>query len=362
MKIYLDNIIFSLQKSGGISVYWYELLKRILQDKDFEPIFIDYNNKNLFRKLLSIDNSKIISNLKLPIKLIRYFNPCWLNSPTIFHSSYYRYFSSRKTTNICTVHDFTYEYFRRGLPKLIHKIQKGNAIKNADFIICISNNTKKDLFKFYPKINKKNVHVIYNGVSSAYKPIKNSLLELRKLIPFSSKKYILYVGDRLSPYKNFKLVVESSKLSNIPVVLVGGGLLNLNEKSYLNKLIGSRNYCHLNNIENIKLNILYNNALCLLYPSAYEGFGIPLIEAQNAGCPIIANNSSSIPEVVGKGAVLIDDICKENISSKLNLLINNSIFVSKIIKFGFENSKNFSWDKCYLETKNIYLKSKKYKL
>ena len=358
MKIYLDNIIFSLQKSGGISVYWHELLKRILKDDDFEPFFLDYKNQNLFRKPLSIESYNILNKLKFPIKLIRYFNPCWLNSPTIFHSSYYRYFSSRKTTNICTVHDFTYEYFRRGLPKLIHKIQKGNAIKNADFIICISNNTKKDLFKFYPKINKKNVHVVYNGVSSEYKPIKNSLLELRKLIPFPPKKYILYVGDRLSPYKNFKLVVESSKLSNIPVVLVGGGLLNLNEKSYLNKLIGSRNYCHLNNIENIKLNILYNNALCLLYPSAYEGFGIPLIEAQNAGCPIIANNSSSIPEVVGKGAILINDLTKENISDTLNSLKKKSIFISKVVQYGFENSKRFSWDECYLNTKNIYLKSK----
>ena len=358
MKIYLDNIIFSLQKSGGISVYWHELLKRILKDDDFDPFFLDYKNQNLFRKPLSIESYNVLNKLKFPIKLIRYFNPFWLNPPTIFHSSYYRYFSSRKTTNICTVHDFTYEYFRRGLPKLIHKIQKGNAIKNADFIICISNNTKKDLFKFYPKINKKNVHVVYNGVSSEYKPIKNSLLELRKLIPFSTKKYILYVGDRLSPYKNFKLVVESSKLSNIPVVLVGGGLLNLSEKSYLNKLLGSRNYCHLNNIENIKLNILYNNALCLLYPSAYEGFGIPLIEAQNAGCPIIANNSSSIPEIAGKGAILINDLTKENISDTLNSLKKKSIFTSKLVQYGFENSKRFSWDECYLNTKNIYLKSR----
>ena len=96
MKIYLDNIIFSLQKSGGISVYWYELLKRILKDDDFEPFFLDYKNQNLFRKLFSIESHNILNKLNFPIKLFRYFNPLWLKSPQIFHSSYYRYFNSRK--------------------------------------------------------------------------------------------------------------------------------------------------------------------------------------------------------------------------------------------------------------------------
>ena len=174
VNVISDNIIFSLQKAGGISVYWHELLSRLLIETEITSNFIEIPNQNIFRKNLTIPHSKILENphSKYPLIIQRYLNPS-IKSKGIFHSSYYRTVNSENIINITTVHDFTYEYYRLGLPKLIHQIQKGKAIKNSKRIICVSQNTKTDLLKFHPKLNEDYVKVIHNGVDNIYQPIVN---------------------------------------------------------------------------------------------------------------------------------------------------------------------------------------------
>ena len=355
INVTYDNIIFSLQKAGGISVVWNELLKRALKDDKLNLEFIESNNSNIFRKDLVIPECKMLSffSNKLPITLQRYYNPRSIKSQGVFHSSYYRTAKGPYIKNVSTVHDFTYEYFRTGISKKVHGYQKYNAIRNSDKIICVSNNTKLDLLKFYPEIDESKISVVYNGVDDAYQILSgNTTPNLKALTSFESKEYLLFVGDRSSSYKNFKVAAEACSKTGCPIVIVGGSRITHDEKKYLESLNVA--FDHLSGIDNSKLNLLYNHAICLLYPSLYEGFGIPVIEAQKAGCPVIAVNTSSIPEVIGSVDTLLSEPSVDNISELIYQFKNNSDFLKTQIELGFTNSRRFSWDKSYLETKKVY--------
>ena len=299
MKLLLDNIIFSLQKAGGISVVWSENLKRLANDNDIDFKCLDYLGNNIFSKSIKLPEDKlIIKNPRVSLQIERYLSPdVTIKDKTIFHSSYYRSLNDPKVHNITTVHDFTYEYYRKGLPKFIHKTQKYKSIYNSKTIICVSENTKLDLLKFCPGISEEKIKVIYNGVDKDYKVVNENV----DFIPFENGGYLLYVGDRKSIYKNFKMAVEASSKVSLPLVIVGG-VLSKNEKKYLNTTLRN-NYILLSGISNKELNLLYNNAFCFLYPTTYEGFGIPLLEAQRAGCPVISSNISSIPEAASMGLI-----------------------------------------------------------
>jgi glycosyltransferase involved in cell wall biosynthesis len=355
IKIKLDNIIFSLQKSGGASVLWQQHLDRLLEDKDFKCCFLEYDNAslNFFRQRLSIDNELIDLKSSAFLKIKRYLN---LKSKSknkhIFHSSHYRVDCGRNVINITTVHDFTYEYFIKGLKQKVHSWQKNIAINNSDGIICVSENTKKDLLRFLPSISKNKIRVIYNGVDNGYKLLDSDFICKRKHL-FEDYDYVLYVGDRKAPYKNFNMVVDVCALAKKSLLIIGGGGLSAEELQMLNFKLGVNKHTVLLNVSIEDLNYYYNRAFCLLYPSLYEGFGIPVIEAQLAGCPVIATNSSSIPEVIGNMYLAIDDPNPQKIARKIKDL-SLSALRKETIEKGFEKSKRFSWQNTYVETSEFY--------
>lgn len=346
MHIYYDNIIYSLQKVGGISLYWSELGSRLMS-KDTDTSFYGYPNQNIFAKQLG---NKVEKETFLSYKLGRYLKFFKkLPKGSVFHSSYYRIAKQKNVVNITTVHDFTYEYYRTGLARFIHSWQKSRAINKSDGIICISESTKKDLMKFYPYIEEDSIRIIYNGVGDDFLKLDTSSNYLNgKLEKLKDKKYILYVGDR-SSYKNFNIAVQTvNQLKDYHLVVVGGGDLNEAEiKSIKNE------YFHFQGVEPKELNIIYNNAFCLLYPSSYEGFGIPLVEAMKAGCPVVSTNISSIPEVVEDAAFLVDEINANDFIKEI-LKLEDADFRNVLINKGINQAKKYSWDKCADETYEFY--------
>ena len=127
------------------------------------------------------------------------------------------------------------------------------------------------------------------------------------------------------------------------------------EKEFYDAVLGPDRYEVRTGLPNSELNRLYNSVKCLVYPSSYEGFGIPILEAQQAGCPVIAYNNSSIPEVIGETPLLMNEMTKEELLSKLNLLSDETVR-QEVIEHGIENAKHFSWDESYEQYRQLYQK------
>ncbi len=350
MKIIFDNIVYSLQKAGGISVVWQELTSRFINNEKDELVFIEHktDSQNIFRQLLDIPNHciKVVHPLFFTIE--RYLSPhIKQDKPFIFHSSYFRTCSNKNAINVSTIHDFTYDYFYKGKRRgaFLHIKQRNRAIEKSDAIVCISENTRRDLLKFIPRVNPKKVHVIYNGVSSDYKvlPTSEGKDELRNCL--------LFVGERVA-YKNGKFFVDAIKDTDYKVVFCGKPLLE-SERDYLDKTLGKNRYLSFSNLSNKELNVIYNSVKCLVYPSSYEGFGIPVLEAQSAGCPVVAYNSSSIPEIIGDTPLLMNELTNEEFLGKIALL-NDMETRKNIIMKGLENVKRFSWDNTYRQYRELY--------
>ena len=143
-------------------------------------------------------------------------------------------------------------------------------------------------------------------------------------------------------------------MKDIKFVIVGGGRLSDKELRELDDKLTNR-YVHLQNIDNQQLNLLYNHAFCLLYPSEYEGFGIPILEAMQAGCPVVTTRASSIPEVCGDAALMVQEICADKFAEEIKKL-NDKNIRKEMTDRGFRNAKKYSWDRVYKETVEFYNK------
>ena len=250
----------------------------------------------------------------------------------IFHSTYYR-IPNKKLITFNTVHDYIHQRYLKNFNTLINSYLKKKIFLNSDVLICVSHSTKKDLYFYNEKeVKNKRVEVIHNGVSKNFYRIND----------LDKKNFVLFVGRR-GQYKNFNNVVKALSLNkHLKLIFTGGGPLSSDEKILLEKFIPGR-YQHFKFCNQIKLNYLYNSAHCLIYSSLYEGFGLPIIEAQKTGCPVIAMNRSSVPEITNDSALLMEKGSADEILHSLNLL-EDKFLKNKLIDKGLKNAINYDWD------------------
>jgi mannosyltransferase len=352
MKKYFDNIIFNLQTSGGGSVYWGEIINYFKYDQSAYFIKPDIETNNIVFNNIFIDQSKIIIEKRIPLNILRFLPSTVDISPdSIFHSSYYRISKKKGVKNVVTIHDFTTEKFGSGISRFVNHQQKTLAVKKSNGIICISEKTKNDLYYFYPDyLKKKHIEVIYNGVSDDFYFISDKE-KIKHMYNLIDDKYVLYIGHR-TKYKNFDFAIEVVRdlPKNYKLIIIGNPL---NEKEYklLNKI--KNKYLYFGNINNNDLNNLYNIAECLLYPSSYEGFGIPLIEAFKCGCPVIAQKLEVFDEISSGSAILINGLDLIQFKNKILELQNESLKI-KYREIGFAQSNKFSWNTCLSQVNEFY--------
>lgn len=339
MKLIVDGIIENLQENGGCTVYFEQLLT-FLQNDNINLDYIRFKSKDGSISL----NGKCTRVVYKTAKLLERWRDVEIkgvqSESTVFHSTHYRLPKQRVKT-VTTVHDFTYELYRKGPARWMHSWQKFRAIRNSDLVICVSKNTANDLMKFCP-IDPEKIRVVYNGVSPLYTPLSQT----------ENTNEVVFIGAR-GWYKNFTLAVQTiQRFPNLRLSIVGGGKLTDEELQYLETHIPGR-YEWLGRLSEEELNIVYNRAHCLFYPSSYEGFGIPVIEAMRSGCPVIAVNVSSIPEVAGSAAILVSQADIESFYEAFCKLNDQKIRRDMITR-GVEQADKFSWEQCYQGTLSVY--------
>lgn len=273
---------------------------------------------------------------------------------------------------IMTVHDLGSEYLPE-THQLKQRIYLGfmqkYQLKGASKIIAVSKATKKDLVERIG-IKPGKIEVIYEGYDkSLFKPIKSDLLgNLLNQYELVSRKYFLFVGT-VQPRKNLERLIKAFALHLRGVNKVkagdhlGGGvkLVISGSKGWLaddiyrlpRRLDIENKVKFLGYVPDKDMPALYCGAVALLFPSLFEGFGLPILEAQACGCPVLTSNVSSMPEVAGKAALYVNPISVEDIIRGMIRIKNKELRI-KLMKRGFENVKGFSWDKCAEETLEVF--------
>lgn len=336
--ISLDGIIFSLQQHGGISVYFQELINFLSKNKN-DTVLNLYDG---FPKNFTIPTDFVNIN-HCKARLLERYRDCYSSiKSSIFHSSYYRLPNKRNTPTVVTVHDFIYERLQSGPRRWVHSLQKSAAIRSAQVVICISESTKNDMLEFIGETRGQTIKVIHNGVSDIF---KNLNLELSKA------PYILYVGHRAG-YKNFNSVVAAlSFLPDFELHCVGGGPISKNELCNVADSVAKR-VRHMGFVTDEELNVLYNRAICLVYPSSYEGFGIPVIEAMRAGCPVVSTDCKAVLEVGQDALTVVPNLDPRAIANAI--LKTTTTERSHLVQKGLVVAQDYSWDATHQQTLDVY--------
>jgi len=339
----ISNKSDSAHKVRGVGYYIQHLQNALEQLKtDHKFVFLD--------NILKIP--KDIDLLHIP-----YFDPFFIHLPKIKH-----------VPTIVTIHDLIPlrfpEHFPSGIKgSLKLKLQKF-LIKQADAIITDSDASKNDVISLF-NIPGKKVFTVYLAADEAFRQLKLTEDEKKK---FSQKynlpsKFVLYVGD-VTWNKNLPRIVSACQKLNMPLVLVGKALTvpSSDKKNIWNKdlqevhkLIDQDSNMHiLGFVSTQDLVILYNMATTLVFPSLYEGFGLPLLEAMQSGCPVITSKYGSLSEVGGDAVYYVDAMSVEKISAGIQELQVNQELRNQLINKGLERARKFSWQKTASETIHIY--------
>lgn len=361
MKILFDHQVFIRQQCGGISNYFTKIFEYF--DTPFELQTFLHSNIHLKESSLKLGAKYIHPQItKLFMKQLEQINMPTLkhklsgkNSSYLFHPTdmdNYWFNWDINTPIVITVHDLIPEVMGKEFigNGALMKQRRLELIKRSDRIIAISKNTKNDLIKHY-NISEHKIDVIYHGSPQLVVP--------QKPIATIPDNYLLFVGERRG-YKNFQLVVEIMKRlsqAHKELHLICTGKPFRKDEKQLFEDIGLTSRIHHYRCSNQELSFLYQNALAMLYPSKYEGFGLPILEAFTNQCTVVASDKSCIPEVAGDAAILLDPTDVGLWVEHLSELCKNQQIRESFIKKGLARCKSFTWEKTAKETEETYRKA-----
>lgn len=344
-------------KLEGIGLFSYEILKNmVLEHPEIDFVFLfdrPFSQDFIFAK--NVTGISIFPPARHPFLWYAWFHialPIWLkkNKPDLFLSMDGYTSPSTEIKKITVFHDLAFEHFPDQvgiLVKLYYKFFLPKYANLSDSLIAVSNFTKQDLVKLYGIVENK-IDIVYNAAKSVYQPLsENEIKEIKKTYS-DEKDFFVFVGA-IHPRKNVGNLLKafdaykSSTLSDKKLLLIGRKAWKYNDvKEIFNQLTYKKDIHFLGYKNSEETAKIVGTAHAMCYVSLFEGFGIPIIEAQQAGVPVITSNISSMPEVAGDAALLVDPSSVHDIAQALVGLEQNDLR-NDLIKRGFKNSTRFSW-------------------
>lgn len=378
MKILYDDQIFAMQRHGGISRYFAELLNVFSHTMGISYDLTTQFTQNTYARKYNLINRRLSLRIEnFLLTLVELFTPTTsdavavkdrINSEyrdklfreanyDVFHPTYYNpYFLSMiyEKPFVITVHDMIHELFPQMYP--IDDINsqmtthwKMSLLSRADKIIAVSENTKRDILSL-TGIPEEKITVVYHA--SSIRPNMGVACDIN--LP---DYYILFVGERIR-YKNFVPFVRAiaellRKNRNLYLVCAGGRDLTDPEKQLFTELSIYGQVLQFT-VDDETLAYLYSKAIMFAFPSLYEGFGMPILEAFSCGCPVILSEASSFPEVAGEAALYFNPTDIESIKYAVERVLYDSELRERLVNAGLQRVVNFSWDKTASETMAVY--------
>jgi glycosyltransferase involved in cell wall biosynthesis len=363
MRIILDPQIFYKQKFGGISRYFTEVYKRLKTSNAISihcPLFISTNlhlehyglqpkgprvlllrilNKVMFWSRMFAKNKQyanfLLRRKKADVFVPTYYDPYFLEA-------------CATTPFVLTVFDMIHELFPQHIDDKKTVRNKQLLMEKATAIIAISHSTKNDILKLYPQIASEKIKVVYLCHSVDPSHLTSAII--------SAKQYLLFVGRR-GAYKNFTFFIKSTAAwlikNDMELYCLGGGRFDEQEMELLLAL-GVKERVKQVTFDDDELGDYYSGAFAFVFPSEYEGFGIPVLEAMACGCPVVLPPVSSFPEVAGEAGIYFDVNSGSSLLDRLQSLADDIDFRQQKIALGLLQEKKFSWERTTAECLKVY--------
>lgn len=355
---YTQNLIDNLLQTDRENTYKIFFSSLRLPLPDFIKNLKKYKNVKIYHYRLPPLFFEFIWN-KLHILPIEFF----IGACHVFHTSDWTQPPTYQSQTITTVHDLTPLMFPSWHhPKVIknHTLKLKLAIKECDHFICVSKNTQTDLLKIFPNLDKNKTSVIYEAAENKYTEFKKltqkeQTQEINQIKnKYKLDQYFLAQGTR-EPRKNLKRLIkaftnfiESNPNENFELAITGkyGWGQDINSQNSHIKILGY--------IPEDDMVALHAGSYCLIYPSLYEGFGLPLVKAMAVGIPIITSNNSSLQEIAQNCAILVNPKLTSSIYNAIKKIVKHPEIREKLSTESSKNSSIFSWTKTAQATLNIY--------
>ena len=362
MKVIYDCQIFAAQEFGGISRYVCSLASQMsgfsgVEARIVAPIHINGHLKSIDA---SIAVGCYVRRLPKTSRMIKAVSAALCGPiasalrPDLVHETYYAQQSPcrSKVPHVLTVYDMIEERFPASFPDgyPVARLKRA-AVNRADHVFCISENTRRDLMELY-RLGPDRISVTYLG----YDQLPVTGLTASDLV--GESPYILHVAGRHG-YKNFEGLLRAYAASgwlksHFRIVCFGAAPFSLLERSLFAQLgLPEEKVTHCGGSDE-RLAALYKGAAVLVYPSKYEGFGIPPLEAMSQDCPVICSSSSSIPEVVGNAGEYFDADEPDSIRAAMEKVLQSPERRDELVLLGRDRCKLFTWTRCAQETLDVY--------